>query len=143
MSLTETEKAGIRAAMQAYATAYRMNDIDGMEAVFSPDICGFGSGPDEVIRNHGDFIQQIRRDMSQATIHSVEFSDTNISGEGQVAWVMTMSSITFSVGDSPAQILQGRSTMVMRNTGTRWLIEQIHFSMPYGGQSAGQSFPGA
>lgn len=143
MSLTEAQKSGVKAAMEAYATAYRTKDVQAMEAVFSQDICGFGSGPDEVIRNHDDFIRQIKRDMSQATVIEVEFSDTKISGEGQVAWVMTMSSITFSVGESPAQTLQGRSTMVLRDTGGRWLIEQIHFSMPYGGQSEGQSFPGA
>jgi hypothetical protein len=32
--------------------------------------------------------------------------------------------------------------MVLRNTGSRWLIEQLHFSLPYAEQAAGQSFPG-
>jgi uncharacterized protein (TIGR02246 family) len=142
MSLTEAQKAEVRATMNAYATAYRTRDFRGMMAIFAPDICGFGSGPDEVIGNHRDFIQQIRRDMSQATILAVDFSDTGIFGDGRVAWVMTRSAITFTTGGSPAQTLDGRSTMVMKNTGSRWLIQQIHFSMPFGGQEKGQSFPG-
>ena len=143
MSLTEAQKEEVRATMNAYGTAYRKKDIQGMLAIFSPEICGYGSGPDEVIRGREDFLRQIRRDMSQADVLAVEFTDTKISGEGRVAWVVTRSSITFAVGGAAQQTMHGRSTMVLRNTGSRWLIEQIHFSMPYGGQSTGQSFPGA
>ncbi|ACL16135.1 conserved hypothetical protein [Methanosphaerula palustris E1-9c] len=142
MTLTDVQKAEVRATMDAYATAYRTKDFQEMMAIFSPEISGFGSGPDEVIENRQDFIRQIRRDMSQATVLAVDFSDTKIAGDGTVAWVTTRSSITFTAGESPAQIMHGRSTMVLKNTGSRWSIEQIHFSMPYGEQSAGQSFPG-
>jgi ketosteroid isomerase-like protein len=143
MSLTESQKTEVQETMQQYATAYQKKDFLGLLKVFSPDICGYGSGPDEVILNHQGFVSQIRRDMRQATVNAVRFSDTKISGDGRVAWVMTRSSITFTVTGSKPQILQGRSTMVLRNTGSRWLIEQIHFSMPYSGQVQGQSFPGA
>jgi uncharacterized protein (TIGR02246 family) len=143
MTITETQKAEVRVTMDAYATAYRTRDFRGMMALFSPGICGFGSGPDEVIRNQPEFVRQIRRDMSQATVLAVVFSDTRIAGDGRVAWVATRSSITFTAGGLPAQTLHGRSTMVMKNTGNRWLIEQIHFSLPFGGQAEGQSFPGA
>lgn len=131
------------AAMDTYASAYKKGDIRAMAAVFSPEICGFGSGPDEIIRDHAGFIRQIRRDMEQATVNDVEFSATTIHGDGRVAWVMTNCTMTYTVFGSGKQTLQGRSTMVLKNTGSRWRIEQIHFSMPYGGQTTGQSFPGA
>jgi len=143
MTLTEEQKTEVRAAMNQYATAYQKKDLAGFRAVFSPAVCGFGSGPDEVIENYAGFLRQITRDISQATVNAVEFSDTNIFGEGRIAWVMTRTAITFTVAGAKKQTLHGRSTMVLRNTGSRWLIEQIHFSMPYGGQSEGQSFPGA
>lgn len=143
MSLTDAQKAEVTATMQEYATAYRNKDIKSLMAVFSPEISGFGSGPDEVIRNHDAFIRQITRDVSQATVNAVEFSETNVFGEGRIAWVMTRSAITFTVAGAKKQTLFGRSTMVLRDTGRRWRIEQIHFSLPYGGQSEGQSFPGA
>jgi ketosteroid isomerase-like protein len=143
MSLTDAQKAEVTAMMQAYGTAYRKKDFSGMMEIFAPEICGFGSGPDEVIHTRRDFIRQIQRDMSQATVLAVHFSETSIHGDGRVAWVMTRTAITFTAAGSPVQTLHGRSTMVMRNTGSRWLIGQIHFSLPYGGQSAGQSFPGA
>lgn len=143
MTLTEVQKAEVRATMDAYATAYRKKDLGGFKAVFSPEVSGFGSGPDEIIPDYPGFIRQITRDLKQATVNAVEFSDTRIYGEGRVAWVMTRSTITFTIAGSEKQALHGRSTMVLKNNGNRWLIEQIHFSLPYGGQTSGQSFPGA
>lgn len=143
MTFTDAQKAEIKATMEAYATAYKNKDILGLLAVFSPDICGFGSGPDEVVAGRDSFVRQVQRDMSQATINSVVFTDTQIFGDGRVAWLMTKSAISFTLAGEMMQTLAGRSTMVMRNTGSRWQIEQIHFSLPCGGQQAGQSFPGA
>jgi ketosteroid isomerase-like protein len=143
MTLTEAQEAEVIETIQAYATAYQNKDVKTLSAVFAPEISGFGSGPDEVISNHDDFIRQIRRDMSQATILSVEFSERKIFGEGRVAWATAKSSMIFSLDGKTKQTIHGRSTIVLRNTGSRWLIVQLHFSMPYGEQSEGQSFPGA
>ena len=143
MKLTESHKAEVIETMQAYATAYHKKDIKALSALFSPEISGFGSGPDEVIANHNDFIRQIKRDMSQATVLSVEFSDRQIFGDDRLAWATSKSTMTFTIDGKKKQTLRGRSTMVLRNTGSRWLIEQLHFSLPYGEQSAGQSYPGA
>jgi ketosteroid isomerase-like protein len=143
MKLTGSQEAEVIETMQKYAMAYQDKDIKAFSALFSPDISGFGSGPDEIITDHKALIRQVTRDMSQATILSVEFADRSIFGDGRVAWATSKSTITFTVSGSKKQVLQGRSTMVLRNTGSRWLIEQLHFSMPCGEQSAGQSFPGA
>ncbi|OPY38337.1 MAG: hypothetical protein A4E35_00760 [Methanoregula sp. PtaU1.Bin051] len=144
MSLTESRKKEVISTMDAYATAYRKKDIRTLSEIFSSDITGYGSGPDEIIGNHADFLRQTRRDMSQADIFAVEFTERKIFGEGRVAWATSKTEIAFTVdGGKTKQTLHGRSTMVLRNTGSRWLIEQLHFSMPYGGQAAGQSFPGA
>ncbi|WP_321507526.1 nuclear transport factor 2 family protein [uncultured Methanoregula sp.] len=143
MTLTKTQESEVTATIQAYATAYQKKDIKTLSAIFSPDISGFGSGPDEVISNHKDFIRQMKRDLIQATVLSVEFFDRKIAGDGRVAWTTSKSTITFTVDGSRKQTLHGRSTMVLRNTGSRWIIEQLHFSLPYGEQSEGQSFPGA
>lgn len=143
MKLTPAQEAEVIATMNQYATAYQKKDVRTLSEIFSPDITGFGSGPDEVISNHNDFIRQIKRDISQADILAVEFTDRKIFGDGRVAWVTSKSSITFTIDGAAKQTLYGRSTMVLRGTGSRWVIEQLHFSMPFGGQSQGQSFPGA
>jgi ketosteroid isomerase-like protein len=143
MKLTAAQEAEVIGTIQRYATAYRQKDIRAMSALFSPTVSGFGSGPDEIIPDHDALIRQMRRDMSQATILSVEFPDRKIFGDGRVAWTSSKSTITFTIDGRTKQVMEGRSTIVLRNTGRRWLIEQLHFSMPYGGQSSGQSFPGA
>ena len=142
MTLTETQKAEVTETLQAYATAYQKKDIKTLSALFAPEISGFGSGPDEVISNHADFIQHIRRDMSQANILAVEFSDLKIFGDGRVAWATSTSTFIFTINGTKKQALPGRSTMVFRNTGNRWVIVQLHFSLPYTEQAVGQSFPG-
>ena len=143
MTLTKTQVAEVIETIHQYATAYRKKDIRALSALFAPGISGFGSGPDEVIRDHDDFIRQIRRDMSQATLLSIEYADRQIGGDGRVAWVTSKNSLTYTVDGKTKETLEGRVTMVLRNTGSRWVIEQLHFSMPYGAQSTGQSFPGA
>ena len=143
MTLTESQKTEVIETMHNYGTAYQKKDIKTLLAIFSPEISGFGSGPDEVILDRQDFTRQIKRDLSQATIVSFEFSGTKIFGEGRIAWVSSKSTITFSIEGTKKQTMSGRTTMVLRNTGRHWVIEQVHFSMPYGEQSPGQSFPGA
>jgi len=143
MVLTEAQEIEILKTMHSYGSAYQNKDIKALLGIFSPMISGFGSGPDEIILDRQTFEKQIRRDLSQATIVSFEFSGTKIFGEGRIAWVTSKSTIVFSVNGAKKQAMKGRTTMVLRNTGSRWVIEQVHFSMPYGGQSEGQSFPGA
>ena len=143
MTLTDVQVAEVIETIQQYATAYRKKDIRALSALFATGISGFGSGPDEVISNHDDFIQHIRRDMSQATLLSIEYPDQQVFGEGRVAWVTSRNTMTYTVDGKTRETLRGRVTMVLRNTGSRWVIEQLHFSMPYGAQSTGQSFPGA
>lgn len=143
MKLTPEREAEVVATIGRYARAYTQKDITTLSEIFAPDITGFGSGPDEIIGNHRDFIRQIRRDITQADILSVVFSDQKIFGDGRVAWATSKSTMTFTVDGSKKETLYGRSTMVLRDTGNRWLIEQLHFSLPCGGQAEGQSFPGA
>ncbi len=142
MKLAEIQEAEVIGILQKYSAAYHNKDIKALSALFSPEISGFGSGPDEVIADYKDLVRQITRDISQADILSFEFFDRKIFGDGRVAWVTAKSTITFTINGT-RQVLDGRSTMVLRNTGSRWLIEQLHFSMPYREQAAGQSFPGA
>jgi len=38
--------------------------------------------------------------------------------------------------------MTGRFTAVLKNTGSRWLFEMVHFSVPAIGQAPGESYPG-
>ena len=143
MKLSDAQKADVRGAMEHYWSAYRNKDVQALLGAVSPEISGFGSGKDEVVRNIQDFTRQVERDMSQATIISFDCTDTIIHGEGETAWTTSEITFVFTADGKNHQTMKGRSTMVLRNSGDRWIIEQLHFSMPYTEQSSGQSFPDA
>jgi len=143
MNLSPAIEAEVTGILDRYAAAYVKKDLAAFSRLFSPDITGYGSGPDEVIQNHRELLRQLRRDTAQADVHAVTFSDRKVNYDGRIAWITAKNAIIFSVGGGAKEILDGRMTMVLKNTGSRWVIEQLHFSMPYGGQAAGQSFPGA
>ena len=46
MNLTEAQKAEVKETLRNYGTAYQKKDIKALLALFSPEISGFGSGPD-------------------------------------------------------------------------------------------------
>lgn len=142
MVLTELQKAEVEETLRNYGTACRKKDIRAILSLASPEISGFGSGPDEVVPDRRVFRGQIQRDLSQVTSVSLEYTGMKIFGEGRIAWVTTGCKYNFTVKPGLTQAMTGRMTIVLRNNGKRWMIEQMHFSMPYGEQVAGQSFPG-
>lgn len=141
MKLAPDQEAEVIKTMERYAMAYQNKDIQTLSEIFSPDITGFGSGPDEIIGNHEDFIQHTKRDLTQATILLVKFTDRKIFGDNTIAWATSLTTMTFTIDGKTKQSIHGRSTMVLRNTGSGYIIEQLHFSLPCSGQSDGQSFP--
>lgn len=142
MTLTEAQKAGIKETLDRYCVAYQSKDLKALLALFSPDINGYGVGLDEVFKNRKEYAPLLKRDLTQATSISLAFTDLNISGDGQVAWVMSGCNCTFVAEGNDRQTMRVRMTLGLRNTGSRWLIEQLHLSVPNAGQVPGKSFSG-
>ena len=142
MTLTEEQKAEVRETLGRYCAAYQRKDPKALMALFSPDIRGYGAGPDEIFKDRNEYAPLVKRDLIQATSIFLEFPDLDISGDGRIAWVTGGCNCTFVAGGNEKQTMRVRTTLVMRNTGNRWLIEQIHLSVPNTGQAPGQSFSG-
>ena len=142
MTLTEEQKAGVRETLGRYGAAYRSRDLKALLALFSPDISGYGAGPDEVFRNRKEYAPLVQRDLAQAQSINLEFSDMQIAGDGPVAWVMSGCTCTFAAGGNDKQTMRVRMSLGLKNTGSRWLITQLHISVPNTGQAPGQSFSG-
>ncbi|PKL58357.1 MAG: DUF4440 domain-containing protein, partial [Methanomicrobiales archaeon HGW-Methanomicrobiales-5] len=105
-----------------------------------PEISGYGAGLDEHFRNRKEYAPLLKRDLMQATSISLAFTDLTISGNGPVAWIMSGCNCTFATEGNDKQTMRVRMTLGLINTGSRWLIEQIHLSVPNTGQAPGQSF---
>jgi ketosteroid isomerase-like protein len=140
MALSASQKAEIREILGRYCTAYQTKDLKTLLALFSPDISGYGAGPDEFFRNRKEYAPLVKRDLCQATAIFLEFPDPHISGNGQCAWVKSGCNCSFTAAGKGMQVMRVRITMGLRNTGSRWLIEQIHMSVPNTGQAPGQAF---
>lgn len=142
MTLTEEQKAEIKETIDRYCAAYQRKDLKALLALLSPQVNGYGAGQDEHFTNRKEYTPLLKRDLVQATSISLAFTDVHISGEGPVAWVMNGCNCTFATEGNKKQTMRVRMTLGLRNTGSRWLIEQIHLSVPNTGQAPGQSFSG-
>jgi ketosteroid isomerase-like protein len=123
-----------------YTECYEKRDFQGLKSLLSPYVMGFGSGIDEISTCRDEFIKGVRRDLSQADRVKVTFCDLIINGDGRVVWVMGLCHFNAWIKGCELS-MTGRFTAVLLNTGSRWIFEQMHFSMPYEGQEPGQSFP--
>ncbi|PKL69600.1 MAG: DUF4440 domain-containing protein [Methanomicrobiales archaeon HGW-Methanomicrobiales-1] len=142
MTFTEEQKAEVSETLGRYCAAYQRKDLKALLALFSPDISGYGAGPDEHFRNRKEYAPLVKRDLMQATSIFLEFSDLEITGDGRTAWVMSGCNCTFGTVGNDKQTMRVRMTLGLRNTGSRWLITQLHLSVPNTGQAPGQSFSG-
>jgi len=133
---------GIEETMRRYAEGYGSKDIDMIAGTLSPTVQGFGTGPDEVIRNREEALEHIRRDIDQCESVQVRMDDMRVSGTSPVAWLTAFCTFTVTAGGETST-LAGRFTAVLRKADVRWLIEQIHYSLPAAGQEGGRSYPGA
>ncbi|MCX5810364.1 MAG: nuclear transport factor 2 family protein [Proteobacteria bacterium] len=96
----------------------------------------------EIFKDRNEYAPLIKRDPIQATSIFIEFTDLNIVGDGRIAWVTSGCNCTFVAEGKDKQMMRVRMTIGLRNTGNRWLIEQLHISTPNTGQAPGQSFSG-
>jgi ketosteroid isomerase-like protein len=142
MTITEEQKAEVKETLGRYCAAYQGKDLKALLAILSPDISGYGAGPDEIFKNRKEYAPLLKRDLIQATSIILEFTDLNIVGDGRIAWVMNGCNCTFVTEGNDKQTMRVRMTLGLRNTGSRWLIEQLHLSVPNTGQAPGQSFSG-
>jgi len=140
MQFTEENIRDIQDTFTKYAECYEKRAFQGFKALLSPQAMGFGSGIDEISTSRDEFLLALRRDLSQADRVEVTFCDLILNGDGRVVWVMGLCNFDAMIKGCGLS-MTGRFTAVLLNTGSRWIFEQLHFSLPYEGQEPGQSFP--
>ncbi|HUU76197.1 MAG TPA: nuclear transport factor 2 family protein [Methanoregulaceae archaeon] len=142
MALTEQQTDEILEILDMYARYYSEKNAEKILSLVSKGISGFGSGPDEIVPDFSQFKENTRRDFGQAENISITFYIFRLDGQMPFAWMTAFCVIDADVGGEK-MTMEGRMTALLRNTGSRWLFEQVHFSMPYMEQFPGESFPGS
>jgi ketosteroid isomerase-like protein len=102
-------------------------------------VVGIGTGQDEWRVGPAAFKAQLERDFSQAEALSVDYEPVVVSEAGSVAWVAGRARVQARV-DGHDVGLAGRFTAVLEDRGDRWLLLQLHFSLPAAEQAEGRSF---
>ncbi len=136
-----TAKKQVLAAISAWSRSYRSGDVDAVMAHFAPrsTSLSFGTGADEVARGPRALRRQLARDFAQVDAVSMTVRVKTVDGTGSVAWFAGDCTMRASAGRRRF-VMPGRITGVMVRCGGKWLMEQMHYSMPYTPQAKGSSW---
>jgi ketosteroid isomerase-like protein len=135
-------KNEIMDVLEKYMEAYAEKNLDSLMDIVSQDenTIFVGTGHDEWANGPKEIKKGFQRDLSQADSIKIEFHKLPISAEGKVAWTttkMTMKVLT----DGEELILDGRLSAVFEKRNDKWVIVQLHYSLPVKEQEKGQSYP--
>ena len=134
--------AAMTALLAAYREAYLRRDVEGLLALFAPepDITVMGTGTDELSIGVAVLRNQFTRDITQADEIVWDFPAPVVACLGSVAWTLVQANVHARMG-SIREDLALRASVVAVRVGDRWLIHQMHCSLPSPGQPEGESFP--
>ena len=119
-----------QALQDAFMTAMRANDVEGLAACYTADATNFpldsmsGIGPDSVRASWGGFFGVFR-------IIDASLSDDQlvVLGDTAVAWGLFNITAVPVEGGEPVE-MQGRYTDVAKNIDGTWLYVMDHASVP-------------
>jgi len=137
----KTETA-VMTVMNQFAEAFGKRNLVASLALLAPDpdVVFIGTGGDEKRIGLGDIKALFQRDFAQFEDASLKLACPSVSAAGSVAWVIA--DLILRAKTSGREIsLQARSTAVLEQRRDRWLIVQLHASLPAAGQEKGEAFP--
>ncbi|MEE9379230.1 MAG: nuclear transport factor 2 family protein [Candidatus Lokiarchaeia archaeon] len=132
----------ITEVIKKFAEAYEKKDLDTALSFFAPDpnVVVYGSGVDEKRIGLDEIRAQFERDFAQTEAASLEYDWKSISGSEPFAWLAA--DVTFKATTQGQEMtFKGRYTSLFEKREDKWLILQMHFSMPSSAQPEGESFP--
>ncbi|MBF0318500.1 MAG: nuclear transport factor 2 family protein [Nitrospirae bacterium] len=126
----EAEKQIFR-LLDDFAEGYSRKDINGMLSLYSTDsdLVFYGTGADEKRVGIEEIKLQLERDFTQTDSLNIKYEWRLASCAGEIAWVAADTTIN-AIIEREEYIFPGRLTLVLKNTGGRWLIVQGHLSLP-------------
>jgi diguanylate cyclase (GGDEF)-like protein len=129
-------------ALRRYLEAESTRDLEATMALVGPLHCGFGTGPDEIVRDADHLRELLTRQFAQATEslrYDLDILRTLELGPDVcvVQAILTMHA-RVAVGHETLSI---RMTFVMHRTPGGWRLPHLHASMPWSLQQEGESFP--
>jgi diguanylate cyclase (GGDEF)-like protein len=130
------------AALERYLEAEARRDLPAMVAMLAPDVCAFGTGPDEVVRDAAELGDKLARQFAELTApmdSQLEILRTVELGADACA-IMAIITIRIAL-PAGAETMVVRLSFVMHRQPDGWRVVHLHASMPWTMQREGESFP--
>jgi diguanylate cyclase (GGDEF)-like protein len=126
----------------AYLEAEANRDLGRTLALATPDMCGFGTGPDEIVLD----LEQVRvilaRQFSEATQATLQETQILKCVPLPPDACLIMALLVYAVElDGVLETLRPRFSFVMRRDEGRWRVLHLHASVPWSVQKEGESYP--
>jgi ketosteroid isomerase-like protein len=123
--------------------AYRRRDIDELLGYFAPDtdVVMYGTGADEKRIGRDAIRQQAERDWAQTESSAFDWNWHSVVGSENVACLSADGAATVTIEGENIN-MPIRFTGVLEKQGDKWLFVQAHYSVPFGEQAEGESWPG-
>lgn len=142
MNADEQTTSEVKEVLTHFGESFSRRDMGSLSDLIAPDpdVTFIGTGVDEERVGISEIKEQIQRDWAQSESASIDWGRVSVSAQGTVAWVAA--DVMLKARASGREMtFPGRITAVMDKRDGRWLIDQLHMSVPMAGQEKGQSFP--
>jgi ketosteroid isomerase-like protein len=130
-SNASTDEAQVRARMEAWATALRAKDLDGLMAHYAEDILVFDLAPPlqyegkaAYRKNWGDWFPSFQGPVGY------EIRGLSIATGGDLAFCRSLNRISGIRTSGEKTDVWVRATVGLRKIGGKWMVAHEHFSVP-------------
>ncbi|PWT93127.1 MAG: DUF4440 domain-containing protein [Blastocatellia bacterium] len=128
---SKSDEAEIRQLWESWAKAFRTHDIEGIMAIYAPDVVAYDfvpplqyAGKDAYRKDYVEFLAQFDGPIE------VEFRDLKVFAGDNVGYMHALEHFTGKLKNGQTFDMWGRCTSGLRKVGGKWLDAHDHCSVP-------------
>ena len=142
MRVDPKTEAAVMSVVTQFVEAFNTHNIDSGLRLFvhDPDVVFIGTGGDEKCIGLAEIRAELDRAFKQSEQSVIKIVWYSVSSAGSVAWEAADAVIKAKVNSQEISF-PVRLTTVLEQRSGKWLIVQLHASMPAAGQKEGESWP--
>lgn len=134
----------IKRAFTHFLDTFLVNrDAERTRALMSKEICGFGTGADEMVCSWDDNLELIERDIEQAPnpLHYTLTHQHFTFPSPDTAIIMVRLDLDTIILEQSVKLIDWRLSVVMQRREAGWLVEHMHISQPSTAHEDDESYP--
>jgi uncharacterized protein (TIGR02246 family) len=135
-----SDEAQVRQLIDNWVVALRARDVNGMMAVYSPDVLVFAATPPLDFTGAEEYRAQWERMFSsiQGPV-GCEIRDLKITARDDIAFSHSLNRLSGKMKDGDGKFPWVRITLCFRKVGGTWMVTHEHASVPFDPESGNAS----